>query len=84
MGGKRPTLARMVEAKLEDGDFRGAVHLICSSELIWLADRESLKLLQEKHPLAHMDCSFPPLDSTTPPPVVSPGDVTKASHLRPE
>ena len=76
--GKRPTLAKMVAAKLEDGDFRGAVRLVSSSELIRPADRESLKLLQEKHPPAHVDCSFPPLDSTTPPPVVSPGDVTKA------
>ena len=55
--------------------------LICiyiSSEPIRPADKESLKLLQEKHPPAHVDCSFPPLHSTTPPPVVSPGDVTKA------
>ena len=53
------SLAKRVLAKLEDGDFRRAVCLASSTEPVCRADKESLKLLQEKHPPSHPASSFP-------------------------
>lgn len=55
-------LAKRVSAKLEEGDFKGAVRLACSTSTI--ADRSdaTFEALLKKHPPAHKDTSFPPLD----------------------
>ena len=54
-------LAKRVSAKLEEGDFKGAVRLACSRSTI--ADRSdaTFEALVKKHPPAHHDTSIPPL-----------------------
>ena len=72
------SLAKRVSAKLEDGDFRGAVRLVSLTEPVCRADKESLRLLQEKHPPSHSDSSFPPPDTQSPSPTMSSSDVIHA------
>ena len=43
-------LASRVSAKLEEGDFRGAVRLGCFEDSLADVDPATLKTLQEKHP----------------------------------
>ena len=72
------SLAKRVLAKLKDGDFRGAVRLVSSTEPMCRADKESLRLLQEKHPLSHPDSLFPPPDTQSPLPTMPSSDVIHA------
>ena len=53
-------LAAHVAAKLEEGDFTGAIRLACSEDTI--ADRNvpTLNALQAKHPAPHPDTQIPP------------------------
>ena len=76
--GSYASLANRVSAKLEEGDFRGAVRLVCSTEPVCRADETSLKLLQEKHPPSHPDSSFPSSETPFEPPVMSSSSVIKA------
>ena len=48
-----------MSAKLEDGDFRGAVRIASSRDTFCIPDERSFNLLKEKHPPSHPDCSFP-------------------------
>ena len=72
------SLANRVSAKLEEGDFKGAVRLVCSTEPVCRADETSLRLLQEKHPPSHPDSSFPSSETPFDPPVMSSSSVIKA------
>ena len=63
---------------MEDGDVRGAVRLVSSTEPVHRADEEALKLLLEKHPPSCPDSSFPPLDMQFVPPTMSSTDVIQA------
>ena len=72
------SLAKRVSAKLEDGDFKGAVRLVSSTEPVCKANVDSLKLLQEKHPSPHPQSSFPLPHTQSPPPVMTITDVIKA------
>ena len=56
---------------MEDGDVRGAVRLVSSTEPVRRADEEALKLLQEKHPPSCPDSLFPPLDTQSAPSTMS-------------
>ena len=49
-----------VSAKLEEGDYTGAVHIACSEDSIAVINQETLSELKAKHPPAHPDSSFPP------------------------
>jgi hypothetical protein len=49
-----------VAAKLEEGDFRGAVRLASSSESFAPEDEHTLQILREKHPPAHSESALPP------------------------
>ena len=48
-------LAHRVSIRIEQGDFRGAVHLAVSEEVIADNSRETLIALQQKHPPFHPD-----------------------------
>ena len=52
-------LAKRVSAKLEEGDFKGAVRLAWSSSTIADRNYATLDALKKKHPLPHQDTSFP-------------------------
>ena len=49
-----------MSAKLEDGDFRGAVRLACSEDCIADMDPATFAALQAKHPPPHPLSSIPP------------------------
>ena len=53
-------LATRVSAKLEEGDFRGAVRLACSDDTLAPMNEATFEALQEKHPSPHPDSSIPP------------------------
>ena len=55
----RGYLAKRVSAKLEEGDYTGAVHIACSDDSIVDINQETLYELKEKHPPAHPDSNFP-------------------------
>ena len=54
------SLATRVSAKLEEGDFRGAVRLTCSEDSVAEANKSSIAALRSKHPAPHPDSSMPP------------------------
>ena len=53
------TLAGRVSAKLEEGDFKGAVRLASSEDSIAVPSSETLATLWEKYPLPHPDSAIP-------------------------
>ena len=59
-------LATKVSAKLEEGDFKGAVRLACSEDTFAEPSDATHAALREKHPA-------PPLDSSIPPPPTQAG-----------
>ena len=63
---------------MQDGDVRGAVCLVSSTEPVRRADEEAMKLLQEKHPPSCPDSLFPPLDTQSAPPTMCSTDVIQA------
>jgi hypothetical protein len=72
---------KKVEAKLADGDIRGAIRLVCSDDTIAPNNDEALRALHEKHPPHPLPINFPVPnndnnDVTTPP--VDNNEVTKA------
>ena len=56
-------LARRVSAKLEEGDFVGAVRLASSEEKLAAFSPETLSALKSKHPAPHPDSDIPPAPS---------------------
>ena len=48
-----------VTEKLEEGDFKGAVHLACSEDSIAYRSNVTFAALKEKHPPPHSDSSIP-------------------------
>ena len=84
--GKRSNLdilAARVSAKLEDGDFRGAVRIASSNDTFCVPDERSLNLLREKHPPSNPDCSFPEFQSPDSPLEISTLSVRKAIYSFP-
>ena len=57
----KDSLAARVSAKLEEGDFRGAVRLASSDATLAPIDNSTFAALQEKHFPSHPDSIFPPL-----------------------
>ena len=53
-------LATRVAAKLEEGDFRGAVRIASSNEVFAPNNESTLNLLSQKHPSQHPMSSMPP------------------------
>ena len=72
-------LKRSVSAKFADGDIKGAVRLLASSEGHAPKNEETLRLLQQKHPPAPGDLSLPdPPGDEYPTNTVSGEDIRKA------
>ena len=72
-------LKKRVAAKFSDGDLKGAVRLLASTEKVAPKDDRTIELLQQKHPPAPEDLSLPePPSQDDPTPVVSSDDVRKA------
>ena len=73
------TLAARVAAKLEEGDFRGAVRIASSGESFAPVNAATLGLLKEKHPPRHpLSSNPPPLGHHNDFPEVSPSQVRMA------
>ncbi len=53
-------LAKRVSAKLEDGDYRGAVRVACCEDTFADITDETLRVLQENHSPAHPESHIPP------------------------
>ena len=65
------SLAARISAKIEDGNIRAAVRIICSDDSPAVANQETLTKLADKHPsapigrsIAHVTCSTPQLLTT--------------------
>ena len=74
-------LAKRVAIKLEEGDFKGAVHSACSEDAFTSVTDDTLSVLWEKHPALHPASCFPsPPDSDhlASLPLVSEEDVARA------
>ena len=54
------SLGKRVSAKLEEGDFRGAVRLACSEDSLAEKCDATFSALEQKHPSPHPDSSIPP------------------------
>ena len=54
-GGEGDALTKAVSAKLEEGNYKGAVRLVCSDETHAPASRATLLALRTKHPTAPAD-----------------------------
>ena len=54
------TLASRVSIKLEEGDYKRAVHYACSDDPILDLNEETLSALRSKHPLPHPNSCNPP------------------------
>ena len=80
IGDGEATLKRAVAAKFADGDLRGAVRVLASTEVHAPVDDRTLGLLQQKHPPAPDNLSLPnPPDDDYPAPIVATEeDVRKA------
>ena len=52
-------LAKRVSAKLEEGDYRGAVRIACSEDAIADITDETISSLREKHPGPHPESHIP-------------------------
>ena len=53
------SLAKRVSAKLEEGDYGGAVRITCSEDTIADITPDTLSVLLEKHPRPHPDSYLP-------------------------
>ena len=74
-------LATRVSAKLEEGDFRGAVRLACSEDAVAEHNAATIAAMRAKHPAPHPDTNFPlpPQENEPQPPVaVTEQDVAQA------
>jgi len=72
--------------KLEEGDFRRTVRLVCSEDSVAEASTATIAALKSKHPTAHTDTTLPPPseeEALKAPSVVSEREVTKALHSFP-
>ena len=72
-------LAARVATKLEEGDFKGAVHLACSEDSIADLSNETMAALKSKHPAAHLNTKIPtPPDASNVPVPIAEEEVTRA------
>lgn len=68
-----------VSAKLEEGDFKGAIRLAVSEDSLAESSESTYSVLKEKHPPPHPASSIPPLLDGAPLPIaVSEGMVVRA------
>lgn len=72
------SLAARISAKIEDGNIRAAVRIICSEDSLATPDQAALSKLAEKHPLAPIDRSLMHEACSTPQFLVSESEIRKA------
>jgi hypothetical protein len=60
------TIALMAAAKLEDGDVKGAVRLLCSDDRLAIPDDVTFQKLADLHPSAPVDRRPAPITNTAP------------------
>ena len=78
LNGDGSDLGRAVSVRLEDGNFKGAVRLLTSDEVLAKASAKTLKVLQNKHPSTPSDRRPAPTTPTTQPMVFLEAAVRKA------
>ena len=54
-----------MSAKLEEGDFKGAVRLASSEDTLAPCSEVTFELLKERHPDSHPDSTIPPIDENS-------------------
>ena len=77
-------LAKWVSSKLEEGDYKGAVRLASSDDLIADEDEARINALRSKHPSPHPDILIPPFPSDSgviPSILVQEDEVARAINL---
>ena len=62
-------LGRAVSMRLEDGNFKGAVRLLSSEDVLAKTSIETLRALQDKHPSTPLDRRTAPSSTSSTPPV---------------
>ena len=73
------SLASRVSVKLEQGDFKGAIRLACSDDMLADMSDATFASIQQKHPTPHPDSVISPHTGDLPSPVaVSEEDVSQA------
>ena len=80
------SLVTRVSTKLEEGDFRGAVRLVCSEDSVAEHNDATIAALLAKHPSSHPDTEFPapPQENGLQPLVVTERDVAQAIRSFPK
>ena len=79
-------LARRVANKIEEGDFKGAIRLASSDDMVADFSVETFNALQAKHPPVHSDSNFPPPPATDLPEEfkIAESDVARAIQYFPQ
>ena len=72
------SLAARVSSKIEDGNIKAAVRLVCSDDTIAPENQDTLEKLTDKHPSAPTDQKIMQLDCSTTQYHVTEADVLKA------
>ena len=78
LGDPDAQLAARVSAKLEEGDFKGAVRLASSEDTLAPLNVATLEALKGKHPPPHPDSIIPSADQTSQHLTISGEDITQA------
>ena len=77
-------MAKRVSMKLGEGDYKGAVRIVCSEDTIADITDETISALQEKHPGMHPESRIPsPPEEFIPLPDVSEEEVASAIRAFP-
>ena len=72
------SLATKISAKIEDGNVRAAVRIICSDDTLAVANQDTLKKLADKHPCAPSNRSITHIACPTPQLLTTDSEVLKA------
>ena len=77
-------LAARVSAKLEEGDFRGAVRLASSDDTLVPINEATFEALKAKHPPSHPQTALPPVNDNLQISIVTVEEIIQAIHSFPK
>ena len=77
-------LAARVSAKLEEGDFRGAVRLASSDDTLAPINEATFEALKAKHPPSHPQTALLPVDDNLQISIVTVEEIIQANHSFPK